>query len=158
MMNKNKNKDQWLHQLMQTHRHNLDINIQKSHDDFTCKVMSQLPIKKPITEKLLSKKIFWNSLLCICVIGLIAVAWINGNLNSLFANSGWFNDLIFKFKQILNILLQLNPRSSMNINRGLLLLTSLPWIKYMILVSVMLTVVLFEWKSPSYMRKNRHSF
>lgn len=158
MMNKNKNKDQWLQQMMQNHRKELDVNIEKNHDDFTRKVMSRLPKREPVMESFLSTKSFWNNLLCICLIALIGIAWINGSITSLLADGTWLSGLIFRLKQILNIFLQFNPRSALNINKGMLLLTSIPWIKYIVLVSAILSIVLFEWQSPSYIRKDKHCF
>lgn len=158
MMNENKNKDQWLHQMMQDHRKGLDVNLEKSHDAFTCKVMNQLPEREPIMEGFWGTKSFWNNLLCICLISLIGIAWVNGTITSVLADGTWFSGLTFRLKQILNIVLQLNPRSNLNINKGMLLLTSLPWMKYIVLVSVMLSIAIFEWHCPSCLKKNKHCF
>ena len=144
--------------MMKDHRKELDVNIAKNNDDFTRKVMNQLPKKEPIIASLLGTKYFWNSLLYICLVTLIGIAWINGSISSSFADGTWFTSLLFRIRQILNILLQINPTSTLNMNKGILLLTSLPWIKYIVLVSVMLSVALFEWKCPSCLKKDKHCF
>ncbi|MFA6832821.1 MAG: hypothetical protein WCR36_11250, partial [Bacteroidaceae bacterium] len=106
MMKKNNKEDLWLHQMMKDHRKELDVNIAKNNDDFTRKVMNQLPKKEPIIASLLGTKYFWNSLLYICLVTLIGIAWINGSISSSFADGTWFTSLLFRIRQILNILLQ----------------------------------------------------
>lgn len=158
MMKRNNNEDLWLHQMMKVHRKELDVNIAKRKDDFTQKVMNQLSDKEATRDPLLGTNYFWNSLLYICLVTLIGIAWINGSISSSFADGTWFTSLLFRIKQILNMLLQINPTSTLNLNKGILLLTSLPWIKYIVLVSVMLSVALFEWRCPTCLKKDKHCF
>jgi len=156
-MMKNK-EDQWLHQMMQAHRKELDMGIKQRDDDFTSKVMSQLPRKESRIVEFLETKLFWNGLLCLCLAILIGVTWMNGNLSALFTHDAWLSSVSFRMKQILNILLQFNPRNTLSIDKGILLLTSIPWLKSIVLISVLLAVALFEWKNPWCMRKNKNCF
>lgn len=156
-MMKNK-EDQWLHQMMQEHRKGLDMDIKQRDDDFTSKVMSQLPRKESRIVEFLETKLFWNGLLCLCLAILIGVTWMNGNLSALFTHDAWLSSVSFRMKQILNILLQFNPRNTLSIDKGILLLTSIPWLKSIVLISVLLAVALFEWKNPWCMRKDKNCF
>lgn len=153
---KNKHKDQWLHQLMQQHRKGLDVDLKKNHKDFSLKVMSQLPKRQSVIGHLIGSQSFWDYLLCISLLMLMAIAWANTSTSSFLTEGTWFNSLFFRFKQIFNILLQLNCRNSINLDNGLLFLSAIPWTKLTVLVSVILSVILFEWKNPSYLKRGHY--